>query len=277
LLSKNKPNVTIVLYSYGYEYLIAILSLKRCYNFKVCVIVTDLIEYTWTKNIFKKYFKLYIEKKLIGSALKRVDYFVLLTEMMKSKLPIGSKPYVVIEGLYNNVNYCSEKDLFVKPPNSFIIVYTGSLIFEYGFKLLLDAFELLKVHDTFHLWISGQGIEGENILALRMNNDSRIKYFGVLSQVESMELQKCADLLINPRAHLGMEFNNYSFPSKIMEYLASGTPVAMFKLPGIPDEYYQYCYLFEKEDPESIAKTILEVYHLDSEAAVDDRLVLHIF
>jgi hypothetical protein len=40
----------------------------------------------------------------------------------------------------------------------------------------------------------------------------------------------------------------------------------MFKLPGIPDEYYQYCYLFEKEDPESIAKTILEVYHLDSES-----------
>ena len=27
-----------------------------------------------------------------------------------------------------------------------------------------------------------------------------------------------------------------------MEYLASGTPTLLYKLPGIPSEYYKYCF-----------------------------------
>ena len=36
--------------------------------------------------------------------------------------------------------------------------------------------------------------------------------------------------------------SKYSFPSKDIEYLVSGTPTLIYQLPGIPTEYYDYCY-----------------------------------
>ena len=38
---------------------------------------------------------------------------------------------------------------------------------------------------------------------------------------------------VNPRQN-NEEFTKYSFPSKTMEYLASGVPVVAYKLDGIP-------------------------------------------
>ena len=44
-----------------------------------------------------------------------------------------------------------------------------------------------------------------------------------------------------------------------MEYLASGTPCIMHKLPGVPEEYFEYVYLSEKEDAEGLKDTIINV------------------
>ena len=60
-----------------------------------------------------------------------------------------------------------------------------------------------------------------------------------------------ATLLINPRFS-NEEYTKYSFPSKNMEYMASGTPILTTKLPGMPKEYYEYIYLFEEESIEGM-------------------------
>jgi len=44
-----------------------------------------------------------------------------------------------------------------------------------------------------------------------------------------------------------------------MEYLLSAKPVIMFKLDGIPEEYYDYIYFFDKYDVDSMAHTITTV------------------
>ena len=41
---------------------------------------------------------------------------------------------------------------------------------------------------------------------------------------------------MNPRS-ADAEYTKYSFPSKTIEYLATGVPVVMNRLPGIPEEY----------------------------------------
>ena len=41
--------------------------------------------------------------------------------------------------------------------------------------------------------------------------------------------------------------------------MASGTPVLTTKLPGMPEEYYPYVYLFEDETTEGMAKTLGQV------------------
>ena len=57
---------------------------------------------------------------------------------------------------------------------------------------------------------------------------------GCVTNDEIVRLQCEATLLVNPRPS-DKEFCKYSFPSKTIEYMASGTPVLMTKLPGVPD------------------------------------------
>lgn len=252
----HKSDVTVILYSMNYEYLASILYLKRKYNFKFCLIITDLKEKPWTSNLLKIFFIGVVEKRLVDKSLKEVDYFILLTHDMKNKLPILNKPYLIMEGLYDEIEENIEP--FPKEENTTVIAYTGSLALEYGFDLLLNAFSLIK--DTnFRLWVCGQGDDGLSLLKEYSKSDDRVKYFGLLSRLNTFSLQRSADLLINPRYNKG-EFNYYSFPSKVMEYFASGTPVAMFKLHGIPESYFEYCYFFDESTPESMSIRIVKIF-----------------
>ena len=71
-------------------------------------------------------------------------------------------------------------------------------------------------------------------------------------------------LLVNPRTPEG-EFTKYSFPSKTMEYMASGVPVLMYRLPGIPEEYFNYCYKVEDVGETALTKAIEDVLNKSSE------------
>ena len=73
---------------------------------------------------------------------------------------------------------------------------------------------------------------------------------------EISDLQTRCDVLINPRPAEG-EYTKYSFPSKTMEYLLSGSKVVMHRLDGIGDEYYKYIRVIEEHTPEAMAKAIM--------------------
>jgi glycosyltransferase involved in cell wall biosynthesis len=81
---------------------------------------------------------------------------------------------------------------------------------------------------------------------------------GVAPNEKIVEAECKATLLINPR-FTTEEFTKYSFPSKNMEYMASGTPLLTTKLPGMPEEYYPYVFLFEEETLEGFAYSISNV------------------
>jgi hypothetical protein len=70
-------------------------------------------------------------------------------------------------------------------------------------------------------------------------------------------MQMKATLLINPRLS-SHEFTKYSFPSKTIEFLGSGTPTILYKSYGVPDEYYDYCIVPEFETTSSLKDTIIE-------------------
>lgn len=78
------------------------------------------------------------------------------------------------------------------------------------------------------------------------NLDPRIAYFGVVPNEIVVKKQIEATLLINPRPS-NQEYTRYSFPSKNMEYMVSGTPIVTTRLPGMPDEYREYVYIFNDE------------------------------
>lgn len=59
-----------------------------------------------------------------------------------------------------------------------------------------------------------------------------------------MEKEQEASLLLNIR-NPEDDYTKYSFPSKMIEYMISGTPMLTTRLPGIPEEYFDKVYPVE--------------------------------
>ena len=184
------------------------------------------------------------------------DGYVLLTEAMNKLVNPKGKPYIIMEGICDDVE--------IEPSNrcnndKFICVYTGSLSRQVGIEPLLNAFEKLN-NDNAELIIYGKG-SCEDLIIERGEKDEQIKYGGLVTNEEAARIQREADLLINPRpSNIG--YAAYSFPSKIMEYMASGTPVLTTRLSGIPQEYYKYVYAINNDTTDGIYNALQHVLNL---------------
>ncbi len=263
----------IIIYSTYLPFLKAVYKLDKTH--KVTLIVTDLPEfYDLGKTGFLKKILRKINNKRIYKYLERIDGFVLLTEKMKDRLRVGERPYVVVEGICGKVPIIEDSVKNDREKN--IILYTGTLHYQFGIKNLLDAFSAIE-EKNYELWIAGQG-DAQNEISRVSKIDGRIKFFGYVSKEKIYELQKESTVLINPRQNVG-EYTKYSFPSKTMEYMASGKPIIMYKLDGIPDEYDEYIYFVEDNTIDSLKEKIKEVCSLPDEdlskkAGLAQRFVL---
>jgi len=109
------------------------------------------------------------------------------------------------------------------------------------------------------LHLYGDG-EYEETLKKICNSNQSIRFFGIKENTYIIEQEIKASVLVNPRPSFD-EFTKYSFPSKIMEYMASGTPLLTTKLAGIPVEYFDYLYLLLDESIEGFKKEIVNLYN----------------
>lgn len=249
---KKTDDRNILIYSTYEPFLKAIYKMPRKYN--ITLIVPDLPEFydLQKTNPFRKIARK-INNKKIYKYLSRIDNYVLLTEKMKEKLPVGNKPYTVIEGICHppskNTNTLQEKD-------KDFILYAGSYRLSNGIENLLKAFSNIK-NDKIELWLCGKG-EATPLIKKYAQKDSRIKDLGYRSHTEILQLEKSAKLLVNPRPNTD-EYTNYSFPSKTMEYIVSGTPVLMYKLAGIPQDYYSHLYLIKDGYTKELQESIIQI------------------
>ena len=85
-----------------------------------------------------------------------------------------------------------------------------------------------------------------------------------------------ATLLVNPRP-THEEFVRYSFPSKTMEYMSTGTPLLTTCLPGMPEEYRPYVYLIREETPQGIARALKETLSQSDQALFDKGMAARNF
>jgi glycosyltransferase involved in cell wall biosynthesis len=134
-----------------------------------------------------------------------------------------------------------------------IMLYAGGIYEKYGIKKLIDAFMQLE-GDDLRLHIYGSG-EVAKDMPDYMKLDKRIVYYGIVPNKEVVEKELEATLLINPRSSVE-EFTKYSFPSKNMESMVSGTPLLTTPLPGMPQEYYPFVYVFNDESVEGFCQTL---------------------
>lgn len=219
---------------------------------RICALITDvpstMFTYTKSKNLLKKLFSGSYREMAIALQ-DEFDCYVYLTEAMKDEVA-PEKPYIVMETIADTEIFSGiEGENKSNPP---ALMYAGALYKKYGVDLIVDSFE--KLGSDCELWLFGSGdYEGEIIERAKIN--TKIKFFGRVSREEVLKREKQATLLLNIRNGED-EYTKYSFPSKMIEYMLSGTPLVTTKLSGIPDEYYGYCYAISERTPESIAEQI---------------------
>ena len=249
--------IHFLVYDLYEPYLHALKELKKEYKFRISVIVPDLIGFTGAPNNFLYAYLTKLKRQKVYNELMVVDSFILLCDSMKLQLPINDKPYIVVEGIYQN----GKQEEFDKNSDEHIILYSGALDERNGVINLLKAFSLIE-EINYRLVLCGDG-SARNIIEKAAAVDSRIIYKGQLPHNEILLLQKQSSLLVNPRLPIE-EFTKYSFPSKTMEYMASGTPVLMYKLLGVPDEYFNHCFVLYDFSIDSLAKKIKEICNIPS-------------
>lgn len=239
----------------------SLLASKLC-GLRSVAVVTDIYDQMVGQKT--RGFKTVI-KKLAGILNKKYvdsfDRYVLLTEDMNAIVNPKKRPFIVMEAL------CDEKlsdVVWESADKSFpkVIMYAGGLEERYGLKMLVQAFKTIP-DDNIELHLYGSGSYVEELVD-ETKEDRRIKFWGVKSNAEIMDAESKATLLVNPR-FTTEEFTRYSFPSKNMEYMVSGTPVLTTKLPGMPSEYYPYVYLIEDESVDGFALAMSSILQLPSD------------
>ena len=224
------------------------------HGIKVCAVVTDIP--TLSTNM-KERKESSIKKRLMGiyqkisdADLKSYDAYIPLTESINEVVNEKKRPYIVVEG------FADSKDTETSEHHEDYIMYAGGVYEKYGVKALTEAFISLNRKDI-QLYIFGDGSYVEELKSIQEKYQN-IRYMGCVSPEEVVAYEKRALLLVNPRP-TNEEFAKYSFPSKTMEYMLSGTAVASTRLPGILAEYFDYMYALDDESCAGIAGGLSEI------------------
>ena len=234
---------------------------KQFHDLKVCAIVADLpnmSNLSSRKNILLKLFEKN-QTAVTYNSLDCVDGYVLLTKYMADYMKLD-KPFCVVEGIATEFSACKKEwnaDESIKT-----ILYSGTLHRRFGVLSLLEAFKLIG-DENYRLIICGVG-DSENAIKQAAKVDKRIVFKGQLSRNEVLKLQSDATVLVNPRQNNEV-FTKYSFPSKTMEYLSSGTPVVAYKLDGIPDDYDEFINYVPDNEISTLAGVIIKVCEMPKE------------
>ncbi len=145
----------------------------------------------------------------------------------------------------------------------FTVTAAGSLDEANGIPELIEAFRLLTP-ERFRLRIIGGG-PLEALVRKAAAEDPRIEYAGVLPFDRVLDAYRSSDVLINMRITKRLS-TRYFFPSKLLEYLASGVPVITTCTGHVQEEFGPYCILLHDESRAALAGAIEEVASMPPEA-----------
>lgn len=252
--NKDVKDKAVLMYSIYPPYTEPAMCLCRKYGCHLTTVITDLPEYMYSwkkmKGVRGWYSKRLSEKML--NLQGKCDSYILFTKPMAAKMGIEDKPYMVSEGFCDISIFEDIPDQEKYPKKT--IVYGGNLSRLYGIQNLVKGFMQTELDAELHLYGAGGDA---SFIEECAKQDPRIRFFGRVDRKTLLVALKKAHLLVVNKPTED-DYSNYSFSSKILEYMASGTPLLTTKVGGMPEEYLKYVYIIEDEsiDGISIALTV---------------------
>lgn len=206
-------------------------------------------------------------------SLAKFNGYVFLTDAMSARLNPHGRPVLVMEGMVDE-GMRARHNIPAQKHADKVVLYAGMLHAIYGVTTLVDAFTRVADPDArLVLYGAGDAVGDVQAAAAR---DPRIEYRGVATRETVVAEEIRATLLVNPRPS-DAEYTKYSFPSKNLEYMASGTPLLTTRLPGMPAEHLPHVYLFSAETAEAMAETLAALLSLPRETLHEKGLLAKTF
>lgn len=213
---------------------------------------------------------------LVVSFLKRLDSFFIKILVMRADAVISLAPDLAVSlapqcpalifpgildsGIAQIKNSINDRGEYFVDDRPFLIIYAGGLSSAYGVDRLLEAVVGLESNIKVRLELYGRGDQEESIL-LASKIDPRIVYGGFVDNKVLLPKLHGADLLINPRP-TNNSFSELSFPSKLIEYLATGVPVLTTRIKSIPDSLKEHYYYIDEESAAGIRSAIVDIINI---------------
>lgn len=251
IIKNVKKNETVIAY-HSLANMRCVSFARRIKKFKLILEVEEIYNDVYHRSTFNAA----KEKKYIHNA----DMYLFPTEILAQKVNIYNKKQVIVYGSYEIKRFdeCKYNDGRIH------VAYTGS--FDPHKGGLMVALKIARYLDnSFCLHVLGKGSDDvmEMLHSSIEKNYSEglceIKYEGLKKGDEYLKyLQRC-DLGLstqNPNA----SFNNTSFPSKVISYLANNLRVLTAPINVLTQsEFSDYLYYYYDKDPEKIAGVIKNI------------------
>ncbi len=252
---KKKIDGGIIVYSVHLPYLIVGYLLSRVFKLELIAVWTDPPALKNIRDSRLKASLRNIEMGLSKFLMSKFDKVVSITKFLASEYAPNAKS-IILEGIIGDSEEGFYRDVTKKHLNADLtrdIVYTGSIEKKYGIENLVKGFLLLKAENV-RLVIYGRGNYQDELIEL-CKEHSNLIYGGFVDSVSCIKIQQEASFLITTRSPME-DFVKYSFPSKILEYMMSNTPVITTILPGMPQEYENYVIGLKDNKPATIKEGI---------------------
>lgn len=254
-----------------YFFLYLLFHIKR----KACVIVYHSLflirPVTWLKRLKKIRLVLEIEEiygdvigreKTVNRELKFfqiADAYIFPSAILAEKLNPAQKPSVVVHGTYQG-----EQDREVSFNDGKIhCVYSGTLDVRKGGAFAAAAAAYLP--ENYHIHILGFGSEmdihafQETVTQLKKTCKCGVSFDGCLSGEAYIRFIQACQIGLSTQDP-NAPFNQTSFPSKILSYMANGLRVVSIRIPAIETSAIgKYLYYYEEQTAENIANAIMRV------------------
>ena len=234
----------VLLYNYYWIHY-GILGLARFFGVRTALIVADHSGPESHTSLVRRILARWTERDY-----RRFDALIFLSHHFYEQFPHPHKlffPGAVCMADYAGFRYRKkEKCQFL---------YSGLLNEVTGIDLYLKAIRLVNMPNVEFVF-TGRG-PLEKAVREAAQQDARIVYHGFVSREEYYGLLAGADIVVNPR-NMALPENKNNFPSKVMEYLASGNIVISTRFAGWED-FAPYI-LFVETSVEALCGGLQEAY-----------------